>query len=181
MKVDLQRLTTIIIASSHIEIRNDRIAPTGYAFSISPGETALHWGFGGARETQEMLAQGLNRAAELAFFNDPDTAIEVVVRKPGFQKYLTDFLPAWRLKMANDPSFSRNNLQVWERLHNLSLLGDLKIRLPTAEEMQLVEEMQQLAKSAASRAHEDFRQNPDRYAQAGVFMTDEDEPIAQAS
>lgn len=181
MKVNPHRLTTIIIASSHIEIRNDRIAPTGYAFSLSPGEVTPHWGAGGARETQEMLAQGLNRAAQLAFINDLDADIDVIVRKPGFQKYLTEFLPAWRSKMANDPSFSRNNLQVWERLHNLAILGDLKIRLPTAEEMRLVENMQQLAKDAASRAHKDFQQNPDRYAKAGVFMTDEDEPTAQAS
>lgn len=181
MKVNPQRLTTIIIASSHIEVRNNGIAPTAYAFSLCASPTETHWGYGGARETKEMLAQGLNRAAELAFINDPDVSIDVVVRRPGLREYLTDFVPAWRPQMAKDPDFSRNNLQVWEQLHNLALLSNLKIRLPTADEMQLVEDMQQLAKDAALKAHEDFRRTPARYAQAGVFKTDEDEPTAKAS
>jgi hypothetical protein len=174
-------LTTIIIASSHIEVRNNRIAPTAYAFSLSPGEAEPHWGFGGARETQEMLAQGLNRAAELAFINDADGAIDIVVRKLGFQKYLREFVPAWRPKMANDPGFSRNNILVWERLHNLSLLGNLTIRLPTAAETQLIKDIQRRAKEAASTALVDFQKNRARYAQAGVFTTDEDQPTAKAS
>jgi hypothetical protein len=180
MRVTPQRLTTIIIASSHIEVRNNGIAPTGYAFSLS-GKAKSHWGYGGSKATLEMLAQGLNRAAELAFIDEENAAIEVVVRALGLQDYLTEFLPKWRPQMNSNPGFARNNLEVWERLHNLALLGNFKIRLPVAEEMKLVEPMQQLAKDAASTAYEDFRQNPDRYAQAGVFLTDEDEPIAQAS
>jgi hypothetical protein len=182
MQLNPTNLATIFIASSHFEIRNDRVAPTGYAFSLCPGEAVPHWGFGGARDTQEMLAQGLNRAAELAFINDEDAAIDVIVRTLGVQKYLTEFLPKWRPQMASNPGFSRNNLEVWERLHNLSLLGNLKFRLPaTAAEKQIVEDMQQLAKDAASRAHDDFRQNYARYTQAGVFETDEDELTAKAS
>lgn len=126
-----------------------------------------------------MLAQGLNRAAELAFLDDDETAIEVIVRKIGFQKYLTDFVPKWR-PMMDSPGFSRNNIQVWERLHNLSLLGSLTIRLPTAAETKLVEDMQLLARDAASRALADFEQSRTRYAQAGVFTTDEDTTAAEA-
>ena len=128
-----------------------------------------------------MLVQGLNRAAELAFLEDDEAKIEVIVRKIGFQKYLTDFVPLWRAKMANDPSFSRNNIKVWERLHNLYLLGDLEIRLPTTAETKLVEDTHLLARDAASKALADFQRNRARYAQAGVFVTDEDPPTAKAS
>ncbi|MCW1994392.1 UNVERIFIED_ORG: hypothetical protein M2425_005844 [Bradyrhizobium japonicum] len=176
--------TAITIASSHCEphSRTNRVAPTGYAFSLSTGVAEPHWGFGGARETQEMLAQGLIRAAELAFLDDDEATIEVIVRKIGFQKYLTEFLPLWRPRMANDRSFSRNNIQVWKRLHDLSLLGRLTIRLPTtAAETELVEDMQQLAKEAASKALADLQQNRSKYSKAGVFATDEDQTAPEAS
>lgn len=182
MQSKLTSLTTITIASSHREQRINRVAPTGYAFVLSTGIAEPHWGFGGAKETQEMLAQGLNRAAELAFLDDDETRIEIIVRKMGFQKYLTEFVPLWRPKMANDPSFSRNNIQVWKRLHELYLLGSLTIRLPTTTaETRLVNDMQRQAKEAASRALADFQQSPTRYAQAGVFATDEDTTAAKAS
>lgn len=173
-------LTTITIASSHCEERIDRFAPTAYAFSLSTSVAEPHWGFGSARETKEMLAQGLNRAAELAFFDDDNAAIEVIVRKIGFRDYLTDFVPKWRRKMADDPGFSRNNIEVWKRLHELYLMSGLTIRLPTPAEMQLVDDMQRLAKEAASRALADFQPNRARYAQAGVFKTD-DATTAKAS
>lgn len=183
MQSKLTNVATITIASSHCEPdrRTNRIAPTGYAFVLSTGAAESHWGFGGAREAQEMLVQGLNRAAELAFLEDDEAKIEVIVRKIGFQKYLTDFVPLWRAKMANDPSFSRNNIKVWERLHNLYLLGDLEIRLPTTAETKLVEDTHLLARDAASKALADFQRNRARYAQAGVFVTDEDPPTAKAS
>jgi len=181
MKSNESSVTKIFIASSHCEIRINRIAPTGYAFILSADAAGPRWGFGGAREAQEMLAQGLNRAVELAFFDDEAAKIEVVVQKIGFQNYLTDFVPRWRTKMQSIPGFSRNNIPAWERLHTLYLLGDVTIRLPTSAEEKLVRDMQFLARDAATRALADFEQNRARYAQAGVFATDEDPPVAKAS
>jgi hypothetical protein len=183
MKSKLTTTTTIIISSSHREPhrRMNRVAPTGYAFSLSTAVAEPRWGFGGAREPQEMLAQGLNRAAELAFINDDDANIEVIVRRIGFKAYLTDFVPKWRPKMAADPSFSRNNIRVWEHLHNLYLLGGLTIRLPTAAETRFVDDIHLLARDAASRAFADVGENRAKYAQAGVFATDEDVTATTAS
>ena len=120
-----------------------------------------------------MLAQGLIFAAEIAL-NEEAESIEVVVPTKGFEKYLIDFVPSWRCKLDKDPSFTRNNIPVWEKLHALYLLGGLKIRLPKPNERIVMKGVKAAAREAAFKAEADFKREPGRYAVASVFVIEDE-------
>lgn len=173
METEAHTAITIVIAASHQEHRVNKHAPTSYAYTIKgPHFSESRWGYGSARETQEMLAQGLRRAAEHAMIEEANSIV-VIVSKIGFTKYLTDFVPKWRAKAAQDPSFKRNNFRAWKKLHELYELGGLKIRVFDSEESDLIEEVKACAKKAATEALVHCKQNPELYKKAGVFVTDE--------
>lgn len=175
MKTKAPKSVTIFIAPSHKEHRINKNAPTGYAYRIESSDfSELHWGYGSARETQEMLAQGLYRAADQALIEEAESIV-VVVQKIGFEKYLTEFVPNWRAKLEKDPSFTRNNIRVWEKLQELYLLGELKIRIAEPDESEPLEEVKVAARDAAAKSLDHCKQNPALYKKAGVFVTDEDE------
>ncbi len=165
----------ILIASSHCEVRRNKLAPMAYAYVTSFDPAHVSWGFGGARETKEMLAHGLCRSCEQALLQDQDAMVEVVVQRDGFTRYLNDFIPQWRRQMTTI-AFERYNFRTWERLHTLWGLGNISVREPNEAEARRLDGLQKFAKQIArGKAYGLFAKDPLSYTSAGVYGTDEGE------
>jgi len=171
---------TIFVGKSHCEPKPHRIngiAPSGYGLLVSGVElSAQHWGYGGERNIEVMLAHGLLRGAHIAFLECDTPIINVITPKPGTKKYLTEFVPKWLKEGAKGkPGFTKDNLETWRQLYDLSGLGKLLIRMPESDdEWAFSESVQSVAKAAANQALKEYMSDPSRFAQAGVLVTDED-------
>jgi hypothetical protein len=172
---------TIFVGKSHCEpkpCRIDRIAPSGYGLAVSGVDLSVqHWGYGGERSTEAMLAHGLLRGAHIAFLECDTPIINVITPRPGTEKYLTEFVPKWVKEGAKGkPGFTKDNILTWRQLYDLSGLGKLLIRMPKSDdERAFSESVQNLAKAAAKHALKEYTSDPSRFALAGVLVTDEDD------
>lgn len=109
----------------------------------------------------------------MALLEDENIGIYVVVQKPGFVQYLREFVPNWLRKTEKDPAFTKNNLQVWKRLHTIWELGNLEMRTPNEKESQILRTLRAHAKYTAVIALADLEHDPQKYSVAGVFKIDE--------
>lgn len=174
---------TLFIGKSHVEpVRLGRIngiAPQGYALKIVGKDLNVsHWGYGGERNTEAMLAHGLLRGAHLIFIECEMPIIHVVTPKTGTQRYLTEFVPKWLKEGAKgNPEFTKDNLDTWRQLYDLNGLGKLIMRTPEGdEERDSSKTVQNEAQDAAKKAFKEYTIDQSRFAVAGVLVTDEDTP-----
>lgn len=176
----------IFIGKSHVEPKHlgriNGIAPQGYGLAIIGKDLSLrHWGYGGERNTEAMLAHGLLRGAHLIFIECEMPIIHVVTPKTGTRKYLTEFVPKWLHEGAKGkPEFTKDNLGTWRQLYDLNGLGKFIIRVPEGDDEGALSELtQSVAKIAAKEAFKEFANDRTRFAAAGVLATDEDAVVAK--
>jgi hypothetical protein len=171
----------LYVGKSHVEPtglgRINGIAPGGYGIGLEGNDVDLrHWGYGGEKNTEVMSAHGLLRGAHLAFMECESPTIYVITPNGGTERYLTEFVPKWLDDAAKQgPSFTKDGLEHWHQLYALSGLGRLIVRKPEGnEETQATEAAQALAKAVAIQASLEFTKDRERFAKAGVLVTDED-------
>jgi hypothetical protein len=181
MHPDEEDAFTLFVGKSHVEPKQtgrlNGIAPMGYGMAIIGKNVNLrHWGFGGEKNTEAMLAHGLVRGADIVFIECHTPTIHIIAPKIGTQMYLTEFVPKWLKELSEGrPGFTRDNLKTWRSLYDLSGLGTLVMRMPeTDEEAQLSKAVQTMARAAAEHAFLEFGRNKARFENAGVIVTDDD-------
>jgi len=171
----------LYVGKSHVEPtalgRINGVAPGGYGIILVGRDmNRQHWGYGGVKNTEVMLAHGLLRGAHLAFIECETPIIIIITPTPGTEKYLREFVPKWLERAAEEgPAFTKDSLDEWRKLYVLSGLGKLIMRKPEgSEETQAAEAAQAWAQAAAAQAFLEFTKDRQRFANPGVLVTDED-------
>lgn len=157
--------------------RINGVAPGGYGIGLVGRDMSQqHWGYGGERNSEVMFAHGVARGAHVAFLECETPIISIITPTPGTEKYLREYVPKWLERAAEEgPTFTKDNLGTWRELYALSGLGKLIVRKPEgSEETQAAEAAQAWAQVAAGQAFLEFTENRQRFANAGVLVTDED-------
>jgi hypothetical protein len=169
----------VFATSTHVERRLNGIAPMAYALTIVGGPRPLtHWGWGGEKSTEAMLAHGLDRAVGDIFSECEEPTIEVITPAVGIDRYLKVFVPKWMRLLQQNPNAlsNKDNGPVWKDLHLMALLANFTVRAPeNSEERARCESLHRLAEAKANDAYHAFQENRARFETPGVYVADADE------